>query len=81
MAKQIGEKGVGLKFVIFSTSQFSLESSDDQGRFGVNIQDAASWLASSSDNSLTLTLEKRPENTAQGTTVTLKLSDPSHPIF
>jgi len=80
-ARQIGEKGVGLKFVIFSTSQFSLESSDEHGAFGVSIQDAASWLASGSGNSLTLTLEKSPEIKKLGTTVTLKLSDPSHSLF
>jgi molecular chaperone HtpG len=54
---QIGEKGVGLKFVIFSSSKFSLETSGENGSCSAQIVDAAAWVNSTSPDSLSLDLE------------------------
>ena len=79
--KQIGEKGVGLKFVIFSSSTFTLESSDSNGAFRATIRDASAWLASTGESSLQLSLEKDIEPKTQGTAVTVLLGDAAHPLF
>ena len=50
--KEVGEKGVGLKFCIFSSSKFTLQSMSSDGRFEVEIEDAAAWLDSDEDQYL-----------------------------
>jgi hypothetical protein len=72
---QVGEKGVGLKFVIFSSSKFSLETSGTRGACTAN------WVQSSSDDvlNLDLTTDGRPQ--WKGTRVEIKLADPDHRIF
>ena len=42
----IGEKGVGLKFIIFSTNRFCLTSRHEDGSFQVEVEGAADWLRS-----------------------------------
>src|SRR5581483_1970844 len=79
--KQIGEKGVGLKFVIFSSSHFELISSDSTGTFAAIVDDAAAWLASNGNESLPLRLDSIPDGQAPGTTIKVQLSDSDHPLF
>ncbi|MCL5100676.1 MAG: ATP-binding protein [Candidatus Marsarchaeota archaeon] len=40
----IGEKGVGLKFVIFSCNSFAIETSANEGSYQCNINDSYKWL-------------------------------------
>jgi sensor histidine kinase regulating citrate/malate metabolism len=45
--EMIGEKGVGIKFVIFSSSKFELTSHHANGSFELSVTGAADWLNSS----------------------------------
>jgi len=78
---QIGEKGVGIKFVIFSSSHFRLSTSGDKGACSAEVEQAAAWVASSSDDQLILDLEKTETNEESGTTVEITVADQNHRIF
>ncbi|AEH01414.1 ATP-binding protein [Lacinutrix sp. 5H-3-7-4] len=67
----IGEKGVGLTFVLFSCNDFKITSGTDIGSKTALINDAHSWKNSTSNNSLQLTL-KDPDTSLDGTRVELK---------
>ena len=49
---EVGEKGVGLKFCIFSCGHFHLRSISEDGHFTVNIEGAHDWLESDTDEFL-----------------------------
>lgn len=80
-ANQIGEKGVGLKFVIFSSSHFKIETSGSKGHCTAQIEQAAAWVGASSDV-LQLDLDENavPAN-LHGTRVELILCDSNHPLL
>ena len=78
---QIGEKGVGIKFVIFSSSSFRLESGSAKGACVATIQGASAWVQSKSDDQLILDLEKTAKSEEIGTRVEISVSDQAHPIF
>jgi len=50
--KEVGEKGVGLKFCIFSSGKFTLKSMSSDGAFEVEIENAAEWLDSEEEEYL-----------------------------
>jgi len=78
---QIGEKGVGVKFVIFSSSKFLLRSSGAGGSCVASVDDAASWVKSSSEEQLTLDLETNASEIESGTSIEISIADQNHPIF
>jgi hypothetical protein len=78
---QIGEKGVGLKFVIFSSANFSLQTSGAEGACAVKIDGAAAWVDSTTMDSLGLDLTETAPSDAPGTHVEVVLSASDHPIF
>ena len=78
---QIGEMGVGLKFVIFSSASFLLETCGARGACTARIDDAASWVNSVSADPLELDLDERETNDAVGTRVEVTLSAPDHPVL
>jgi anti-sigma regulatory factor (Ser/Thr protein kinase) len=76
----IGEKGVGLKFVIFSSSSFSLKSDGQKGACTATIEQAAAWVESSGDSPLILDLtEEKLDDT--GTTVEISVSEKNQRLF
>ncbi len=80
---QVGEKGVGLKFVIFSSSKFWLSTKGDEGTCTVAIDQASGWVESDGPEELFLTksLEAEFKNSEQGTRVSLTVADPQYPLF
>lgn len=80
-ANQIGEKGVGLKFVIFSSSHFSLTTGGSQGSCSAVIDGAAAWVESSGSESLALDLDDMADPKQSGTTIEVVLSSSEHPLF
>ena len=54
----IGEKGVGLKFVIFSSNFFRIKSGNTTGSAVAEIQNANSWKKSRDDKPLPLKFQK-----------------------
>lgn len=81
-ADSIGEKGVGLKFVIFSTNSFSLVSHHDSGSFKVDVEGAASWLHNENNKQITFqsTIIENPDD-IRGVEVKLILNEDDHPLF
>lgn len=78
----IGEKGVGLKFVIFSTNKFSLVSHHNKGSFEVTVKGAAEWLISDNDSEISFTSKKiKNPDELNGVTVKLSLHETNHPLF
>ncbi len=57
----IGEKGVGLKYVIFSSNYFLIESGTSQGSATGIINNARGWKDSTDDEQLILHYEKMPD--------------------
>jgi molecular chaperone HtpG len=80
---QIGEMGVGLKFVIFSSASFLLQTAGANGACTARIDDAATWVNSSSVEPLELDLNEKEgqANEPSGTRVEVVLSDPDNPIL
>jgi hypothetical protein len=77
---QVGEKGVGLTFVIFSTSEFEVTTHHENGHSCARISGASAWLTSQSSEPLLL--EPRPAKADEhGTRFELTLSANEHPIF
>ncbi len=79
--KQIGEKGVGLKFVMFSSSKIKLSTRSSEGACTATVLDAAAWLDSENKSFLLLSIDPQTHLAGMGTEVEITLSDPQHPIF
>jgi molecular chaperone HtpG len=79
--KQVGEKGVGLKFVIFSSSEFLISSVGPNGPCTASIVGASAWLGSDSGDALQLSENNESSINGRGTTVRVRVSDPNHPLF
>lgn len=79
VANQIGEKGVGISFVIFSSDLFQIDTNFNGESASVAIEGARSWLEGETEEQLLLT---RSGNTSLevGTRVRVKLPA-DHPIF
>lgn len=67
----VGEKGVGLKFVYFSSSYFEIESSDGVTGGKAIIKDACLWKKSTSEEMLKLELEEE-KDLPRGTKITIR---------
>ena len=67
----IGEKGVGLTFVLFSCNDFHIKSGNVHGASEASIKDAYNWKISSTSDFLPLTYGNLDES-LNGTQVTLK---------
>lgn len=67
----VGEKGVGLKFVIFQTNNFYIKSGNQYGTSESRIMDARNWKNSTTDKKLSLEYRKIDEE-FKGTTIQLK---------
>jgi molecular chaperone HtpG len=78
----IGEKGVGLKFVIFSTNKFRLTSHHEKGSFEVSVDNAADWLRSDGDTEIRFSSERidNPDS-LRGVRVSATLKDDKHEFF
>lgn len=70
-ADTVGEKGVGLKFVYFSSLFFEIVSSDGQTGSKAVIRDARLWKNATSNDMLMLDFEE-VSNLSRGTKITLK---------
>jgi molecular chaperone HtpG len=71
---QIGSKGVGLTFILFTTSFFRLETHNVNGSAAATVVDAKSWVQSSSDELLPVKIEEITKS-SQGTILTLRFPD------
>ena len=78
---QVGEKGVGLKFVIFSSSSFRMKTSGPRGACTVAIEQASAWVQSTSNETLDLDLTTEEPRQPSGTTVELRVADDNHSVF
>jgi molecular chaperone HtpG len=78
---QIGEMGVGLKFVIFSSASFLLQTSGPKGACTARIDDAATWVNSNSTEPLELDLNEEESSDSPGTSVEVVLNAPDNPIL
>lgn len=80
---QIGQKGVGVTFAIFSSNHFKIESKHTHGDRGATIANANAWLDKTDEEPLLLNLDEAREHTpgTTGVTIELQLSDPEHPIL
>ena len=78
---QLGEKGVGLKLVIFSSSDFKLESTTKNGSCSAQIKGAAGWLNSYTKAPLELDLRDADGAPEIGTRISFELADHEHPLL
>lgn len=77
---QIGQKGVGLTFVLFSTVSFELETHSDKGSASAKVHSARSWADSDDDTELLVELSSI-QNSSLGTTIKIKLADQEAALF
>ena len=80
-SNQIGEKGVGLKFVIFSSSDFRMKTSGHRGACTAVIEQASAWVESPSDDPLELDLSQDKPLSESGTQVEITVTAEDHRIF
>ncbi|MBY3492558.1 MULTISPECIES: ATP-binding protein [Rhizobium] len=78
--KQVGSKGVGIAFVIFSSSRFEITTNDGTDGLKATIVDAAHWIEATTHDNPTATSELLSPGTP-GTTVAITVADHDHPIF
>lgn len=71
-SRTVGEKGVGLKFVLFQSTYFKIESSDGNTAGRAVIKDARLWKDQSSDEILMLDEYVEIDANWRGTKITLK---------
>lgn len=79
-ANQIGQKGVGLTFVLFSTVSFEIETHSAQGSATAKVFGAHAWAESSEDSDLFIEIESVAAKPL-GTIIRVKLADDSSPLF
>jgi hypothetical protein len=78
--QSIGEKGVGLKFTMFSCNDFSIKSGNEKGCTLASVKDAYSWKTRTDESPLLLEHDIINED-FKGTIVSLKNIPDTHPIF
>ncbi|MCY4014258.1 MAG: ATP-binding protein [Gammaproteobacteria bacterium] len=71
----IGQKGVGVSFVIFSSATFRIETRHENGASEATIDGAWAWIDSKTDNLPKLSINPRQESRDFGTTVSITLPD------
>lgn len=79
-SSQIGQKGVGLTFVIFSTSQFEIETHHSNGSARARIIGAKNWVDLDGDEELYIDTDSIDED-ENGTRFKLKIADEDHPLW
>ncbi|THD79383.1 MAG: ATP-binding protein [Phenylobacterium sp.] len=77
---QIGQKGVGLTFVLFSTVSFELETHEASGSATAAVHGASSWANSDDNTDLLVEVGAIATETA-GTRIKIKLADHDLPLF
>ncbi|WP_296817275.1 ATP-binding protein [Brevundimonas sp.] len=79
---QIGQKGVGVTFAIFSSNFFRIGSRHTDGDRMASISNANAWLDKTDEDPLLLNLEETKHHSGPtGVRIELHLSDPEHPIL
>jgi molecular chaperone HtpG len=78
---QIGQKGVGLTFVLFSSTIFRVTTTHEDGSAQAEISGAYSWLKADTKETLPVEIKNVPPQTATGTKVFLRLSNEEHPLW
>ena len=78
---QIGHKGVGISFVIFSSVSFEIESHHKTGSSRASIEGASSWIESSIEDTPQLNFEKIDSHDDLGTKIIIKLPQDSQKDF
>ena len=73
----IGQKGVGISFVIFSSSRFEIETHHRDGSCRASISGAWAWIDSQTDELPKLSFESIDPDSSFGTKVTLLLPSES----
>lgn len=81
MPNQIGQKGVGLTFVLFSSVDFEIETHSVTGSAKAKIIGAQSWLESETDSDLLVEISEIEPKSVRGTRVRLKIADPESALF
>ncbi|WP_338501715.1 ATP-binding protein [Sphingomonas kaistensis] len=76
---QIGQKGVGLTFVIFSSSRFEIVTHHEGGSSKAVVTGARSWVDLEDDQELLVEVEDL-QPSAKGITIRMKVADESHPL-
>ncbi len=79
-SSQIGQKGVGLTFVIFSTSHFEIETHHADGSLRAVIDGARAWVDLEGNEELLLKTEEIPA-AANGVYIKLTIADEKHPLW
>lgn len=69
----IGQKGVGISFVIFCSSLFKIETHHQDGSAAASISDAAAWVQSHTEDLPKLSFSDFPSGQSLGTTVSVTL--------
>ena len=69
----IGQKGVGISFVIFSSSVFEIETHHEDGSARASILDAWAWVQSHDNKLPKLSFEEIASHGARGTTISVTL--------
>ncbi|MFN4296548.1 MAG: ATP-binding protein [Brevundimonas sp.] len=77
---QIGQKGVGLTFVLFSTVSFELDTHSPHGSASAKVHSARAWADSEEDSELLVEVDSI-EPAAPGTTIKIKLADLEAGLF
>jgi hypothetical protein len=80
--EMIGEKGVGIKFVIFSSSKFELTSHHASGSFEMTVSGAADWLDNSDADDISFQTAPIKNSEGQsGVRIKITVADKDDPIF
>ena len=77
----IGQKGVGISFVIFSSSRFEIETHHPEGSCRASISGAWAWIDAQTNELPKLSIEQIETKDSFGTKVTLSLPSESHHDF
>ena len=79
-ANQIGNKGVGLTFILFSTSFFSIETHHKDGSVSAQVDSANSWASNDTNSLLPVNISKIDPGEI-GTKIRLTFPDANLPIW
>lgn len=79
-SSQIGQKGVGLTFVIFTTSVFEIETHHIKGSRRAILLGARGWVDLEGDRELLVDLQDVPP-VENGITIKLRIADEHHPLW
>lgn len=79
-SSQIGQKGVGLTFVIFSTSRFEIETHHENGSKRAVVSGARAWVDLEGQQELYIDVDDVPA-AQNGASIRLKIADENHPLW